>query len=473
MYIGGAWVDSASGATREVLDPSTETALCAVAYGDARDCATAIAAAQEAFPAWSRRTPYERGAILKAAADHLRRELDALGRLTSEESGKPFPEARGEWTVAADLLEWYAEEGKRAYGRTIPSRLGSKRLQTIKQAAGVAGVITAWNFPAYNPARAWAAALAAGCTVVGRPSEHTPRTALALAAALHESGLPAGVLNVVIGSADPVAQALLDHPAVRVISFTGSTHVGRMLMDGASRTFTRLSLELGGNAPVLVFPDVDVNVMAKIAVSARFRNCGQVCVAPQRFLVHEKIHDALLEAMAAHVQALRVGRGLEPGTQVGPLINARQRDRIEALVDEARGVGAAVLAGGARPAHLDRGFFYAPTLLGGVKPDMRVYAEEIFGPVMPVASFRDLDEALATANATEYGLAAYVWTNDLKTAIRASEGLDFGLVGVNEWSPHATEAPFGGRKASGLGHESGPEGLEAYLETKLISYGGL
>lgn len=473
MLINGVWADAQAGGTREVVDPSTEVTVTAVAYGERADCEAAIEAAHAAFPAWSRRTPYERAVILKAAADRIRAQLDALGRLTTEESGKPFPEARGEWSVAADLLEWFAEEGKRAYGRTIPARLAHKRMQTIKQAMGVAGVITAWNFPAYNPARAWAAALAAGCTVVGRPSECTPRTALALAAALHESGVPAGVLNVVLGPADPMAQAMLDHPAVRVISFTGSTSVGRRLMDGASRTFTRLSLELGGNAPVLVFPDVDVQAFAKIAVSARFRNCGQVCVAPQRFMVARSIHDALVERMAEHVRALRVGRGLDAGTQIGPMINARQRDRVEALVNHARDGGVAVLAGGSRPSHLERGYFYAPTLLGGVKPDMPVYAEEIFGPVMPVTPFDDLDEALALANATEYGLAAYVFTNDLKTAIRASEGLDFGMVGVNEWSPHATEAPFGGRKASGLGHESGPEGLDEYLETKLISYGGL
>lgn len=471
LFIGGAWVDAA--ARREVRNPATEEIVAAVAYGGRVECLEAIAAAQRALPTWARRTPYERASFLKQAADRMRSSLESLARLTVEESGKPMVEARGEWKVAADLFEWFAEEGKRAYGRTIPSRVASKRMQTIRQPVGVVGVITAWNFPAYNPARAWAAALAAGCSVVGRPSEYTPRTALAIAACLHESGLPAGVLNVVVGEADPMAQAMLDHEAVRKISFTGSTNVGRRLMDGASRTFTRLSLELGGNAPVLIFPDVDVRAMAQAAVTARFRNCGQVCIAPQRFLVQQRIHDGLMEEMAAHVQRLRVGNGLDAETNVGPLINARQRDRVEALVSDAVGDGVRVLAGGARPAHLDRGYFYSPTLLGGVKPEMPVYAEEIFGPVMPVVSFDDLDEALTISNSTPYGLSAYVWTNDLKTAIRASEGLDFGMVGVNEWSPHSTEAPFGGRKASGLGHESGQEGLEEYLETKLVSFGGL
>ena len=473
MYINGEWTDALSGAARTVRNPATEEGIGEVAYGGRADCERAIEAAANAFPAWSRMTPYERGAILKQAAERIRAEIEALAHLTVEESGKPLLEARGEWKVAADLFEWYAEEGKRAYGRTIPSRLKNKRLQTIRQPIGVVGVITAWNFPAYNPARAWAAALGAGCTVVGRPSEFTPRTALAIARHLHESGVPAGVVNVVIGEADPMAQAMLDRPEVRKISFTGSTRVGRMLMDGASRTFTRLSLELGGNAPVLIFPDVDVKAVAKAAVAARYRNCGQVCIAPQRFLIHGKISDAFLEEMVPHVKALRVGHGADPETHVGPLINARQRDRVEALVEEAARGGVQVLAGGARPAHLERGYFYAPTILGGVKPEMPVYSEEIFGPVMPVASFEDLDEALAIANGTEYGLSAYVWTNDLRTAVRASEGLEFGMVGVNEWSPHSTEAPFGGRKASGLGHESGQEGLEEYLETKLISYGGV
>lgn len=471
LYIDGAWIDAASGQIREIRNPATEDMIAEVAYGDARDCEMAISAAERAFPVWSRRTPYERAAFLKQAADRMRAELEDLARTTVEESGKPLQEARGEWRVAADLFEWFAEEAKRAYGRTIPSRVPGKRMQTIRQPIGVVGVITAWNFPAYNPARAWSAALAAGCTVVGRPSTYTPRTALAIASCLHESGLPKGVLNVVIGDAEPMGRAMLDHPTVRKISFTGSTQVGRLLMDGASRTFTRLSLELGGNAPVLVFPDVDVRAVAQAAVKARFRNCGQVCVAPQRFLVHGRIHDEIVDRMAEHVRALRVGDGLDEKTQVGPLINTAQREHVEALVADAVHGGVQVLAGGARPAHLSRGYFSTPTLLGGVKPEMAVYTDEIFGPVLPIASFDDLDEALAIANATSYGLSAYVWTNDLKTAIRAAEGLDFGMVGVNEWAPHATEAPFGGRKASGLGRESGAEGLEEYLETKLIAFG--
>jgi acyl-CoA reductase-like NAD-dependent aldehyde dehydrogenase len=343
----------------------------------------------------------------------------------------------------------------------------------IKQPIGVVGVITAWNFPAYNPARAWAAALAAGCTVVGRPSEYTPLTAMAMVAILVEAGVPSGVINVINGEPEAMGQAMLDHPACRKISFTGSVRVGRILMDGASRTFTRLSLELGGNAPVLIFPDVDVEAVARAAALAKYRNAGQVCVAPQRFLVHRKIHDEFAEKLVPHVGALKLGSGLDPDTRIGPLINQKQRDRLDDLVTDAKSKGASVLTGGRRPPHLSAGYFYEPTVIGGVRPEMAVSNEEIFGPILPVASFDDVDQAIAEANATPYGLAAYVFTNDLRAAIRAYEGLDFGMVGVNEWAPHATEAPFGGRKHSGLGHESGAEGLDEYLEKKLVSIGGI
>jgi acyl-CoA reductase-like NAD-dependent aldehyde dehydrogenase len=288
-----------------------------------------------------------------------------------------------------------------------------------------------------------------------------------------EAGLPAGVLNLVNGEPEGMGQEMLDHPACRKISFTGSVRVGKILMDGAARTVTRLSLELGGNAPVLVLPDVDVDAFSAGSVSAKFRNNGQVCVAPQRFLVQRRIADQFAEQVAKRAGALRVGSGLDQATQVGPLINARQRDRVEALVSGAARQGAAVLSGGKRPAEPDRGYFFEPTVLAGVRPDLAVFEEEIFGPVMPIVAFDELDEAIALANATPYGLAAYVWTNDLKAALTAAERLEFGMVGINEWAPFATEAPFGGWKQSGIGHESGAEGLAEYLETKLVSIGGL
>ena len=473
QLIDGAWVEAANGGTWELINPGTETVIRTVPFGDRTDCRAAIEAAERAFPAWAAKTPYERAPILMRAAALMRERADALGRVTVLESGKPLAQGKGEWFVAADLFEWFAEEGKRAYGRTIPSRVASKRMTVLRQPMGVIGIITAWNFPAYNPARAWAAALAAGCTIVARPSEFTPMTAMELAALLVEAGIPKGVVNLVNGDPEGMGQEMLDHPAVRKISFTGSVRVGKLLMDGASRTVTRLSLELGGNAPVLILPDADVGALAAAAVSAKFRNNGQVCVSPQRFLVHEQAAEQFAEVAAAKAAQLRLGPGIEQETQVGPLINARQRDRVEALVAAAAGSGVAVRTGGKRPPQLAAGYFYEPTVLSGVTPKSPVFHEEIFGPVMPVLSFGDLDEAIALANATPYGLAAYVFTNNLKAAVKAYEGLQFGMVGVNEWTPHATEAPFGGWKQSGVGHESGAEGLEEYLESKLVSLGGL
>lgn len=472
QLIDGDWCDASDGRTKTVLNPATEEAVREVPYGTTADGRAAIDAAHRAFSSWASRTPYERGAMLKRAADLIRVRADELARTTVFESGKPLVQARGEWLVSADLFEWFAEEGKRAYGRIVPSRVGSRRLTVLKQPIGVVGIITAWNFPAYNIARAAAAALAAGCTVVIRPSELTPLTAMEMANILVEAGMPGGVANLVNGEADPIGQEMLRHTACAKVHLTGSLRVGKHLMDGASRTMTRLSLELGGNAPVLIFPDVDLEQLSAGAVAAKFRNGGQVCIAPQRFLVARSVADEFVDRVAAVVAGLRVGSGLEPETQVGPLISARQRDHVEALVDSAKRAGASVRTGGHRPSDQPRGYFYQPTVVADVQPAMPVYDEEIFGPVMPIASFDDADEAIARANATRYGLAAYVWTNDLRTAIRTSERLEFGMVGVNEWTPQAVEAPFVGWKESGVGREAGSEGLEEYLETKLVSIGG-
>ncbi len=473
QHIDGVWTGAAGGGTWDVINPATEEVLRTVPFGGREDGHAAIEAAARAFPAWAHRTPYERGAILERAAARMREVADEAAHTMVLECGKPLAQARGEWLVAADLFAWFAEEGKRAYGRTIPSRVATKRMTVLRQPLGVIGVITAWNFPAYNPARAWAAALAAGCTVVARASEFTPLTAMAMTQVLVEAGLPRGVLNLVNGDPEAMGQEMLDHPACRKISFTGSVRVGKILMDGASRTVTRLSLELGGNAPVIVLPDVDLDLVAGGAITSKFRNNGQVCVSPQRFLVHRRVADAFAEGVARQAAALRLGSGLDPATQVGPLINARQRDRVAKLVEGAIGQGTEVRAGGRRPQALSRGYFFEPTVLSGVKPDMPVFREEIFGPVMPIVAFDELDEAIALANQTPYGLAAYVWTNDLRASVKASEALEFGIVGVNEWVPHATEAPFGGWKQSGIGHESGSEGLSEYLETKLVAVGGL
>lgn len=473
QHINGAWTGAAGGGTWDVINPATETVVRTVPFGGRGDCHMAIEAAARAFPEWSRRTPYERGAILQRAAARMREVADEAAHAMVLECGKPLAQARGEWMVAADLFDWFAEEGKRAYGRTIPSRIATKRMTVLRQPLGVVGVITAWNFPAYNPARAWAAALAAGCTVVGRPSEFTPLTAMAMTEVLVEAGIPSGVLNLINGDPEAMGQEMLDHPACRKISFTGSVRVGKLLMDGASRTVTRLSLELGGNAPVIVLPDVDLEQVAGGAITSKFRNNGQVCVSPQRFLVHRRVADAFADGVARRAAELRLGSGLDATVQVGPLINARQRDRVATLVAGAAGQGVEVRSGGRIPAALPLGYFFEPTVLSGVTADMPVFREEIFGPVMPIVSFDEVDEAIALANQTPYGLAAYVWTNDLRASVKISEALEFGMVGINEWAPHATEAPFGGWKQSGLGHESGSEGLSEYLETKLVAVGGL
>jgi acyl-CoA reductase-like NAD-dependent aldehyde dehydrogenase len=471
QYIGGVWMDASNGGTWDVLNPATEEVVRTVPYGGATDCNLAIDAAVDAFRSWSARTPYERGAILKKAAELIRGTADTLARTTVLESGKPIAQARGEWLVCADLFEWFAEEGKRAYGRVVPARTPTKRLTVLKQPLGVVGIITAWNFPGYNIARAGAAALAAGCTVVIRPSEYTPMTAMDLVRVLAEAGAPAGVVNLINGEPHAMGQAMLAHPGCAKVHFTGSVRVGKLLMDGASKTVTRLSLELGGNAPVLVFPDVNLEQLAAGATAAKFRNGGQVCIAPQRFLVHEAIAEKFAQAATAAVKQLRIGNGLEPESSVGPLINARQRERVEELVETARSAGAAIPVGGKRAP--GRGYFYEPTVATRVPVETSLFQSEIFGPVMPIAMFEDAEQAIAEANRTRYGLSAYVWTNDLRAAMRTAERLEFGMVGVNDWAPQSVEVPFAGWKESGLGREAGAEGLEEYLETKLIAFGGM
>ncbi|MGZ3822053.1 MAG: aldehyde dehydrogenase family protein, partial [Mucilaginibacter sp.] len=354
-----------------------------------------------------------------------------------------------------------------------PTNRVDKRSSVIWQPMGVIGIITAWNFPAYNPARAWAAALAAGCTIVAKPSESTPLAAYHMVDALVNAGLPAGVLNLLIGEASPIGQIMLDDARVKKISFTGSTRVGKLLMDGASRTGTKLSLELGGNAPVIIFDDVDVDAVAKAASIARFRNNGQVCVAPQRFYVHKNIYDQFAGLVSQYVSQLKVGSGFEEGVNVGPLITGRQRDSVLELLEQTKTENATILTGGNVPENLQKGYFIQPAVVANLDQTSTLARNEIFGPILPLFQFDGLEDALSKANDTEYGLAAYAFTNNLKTALHVSEGLEFGIVGINEWAPHGTELPFGGWKQSGQGHESGSEGLYEYMEKKLISIGGL
>ncbi len=473
QLINGEWVEAANGGTWALTNPATEDVIQQIAFGGAADAEAAIEAAAKAFPAWAGKTPYQRAEVLMKAATWILERAEEIAPVTTEECGKPLSESLAEWRSAANYLIWNAEECKRAYGRVIPARLPGRRIQVIQQPMGVIGTITAWNFPIYNVVRCWAAALAAGCTVVGRPSEYTPRSAMMLAQALHEAGAPAGVINCINGDPAAIAQVMMKDARVRKISFTGSTRVGRLLMDGASQTIKKLSLELGGNAPVIIFPDVNVAEVARQSVIWKYRNSGQVCVAPQRFYVHSRIADEFTEHAANASRALKLGNGLVKGTDAGPLINAVQRDRVEALVSEAVSAGAQTLTGGSRPGDMPRGYFYSPTVITGLSDSMRIAREEIFGPVMPIIRFEDTEEVLSAANATPYGLAAFVQTNTMNTAIRMYEGLEFGMICVNDWLPATPEAPFGGIKQSGLGRECGLEGLEEYMESKTVFLGGV
>ena len=471
QLINGAWQDASNAQTWDLIDPATENLIEKVPFGTAEDASAAVDAAASALPGWSATTPYERGEVLLRTADWIAERVDDLAVITTQESGKPLSESKAEWASATNYFKWFAGEGVRAYGRSIASRSASRRIQVIQQPIGVVATITAWNFPVYNIVRTWAAALAAGCTVVGRPSEFTPRTGMLLAQALHESGAPAGVINLVNGKPESIGQVFLDDKRVRKIAFTGSPRVGKLLMDGASRTVTKLALELGGNAPFIVFPNVpDIAKTAQGAVTWKYRNCGQVCVAPQRFLVHEAVYTDFIEAALEATRALKVGHGLE-GNDVGPLINARQRERVAKLVESSVAAGAEQLTGG--QAHEGKGYFYEPTLLKNVAPGMPAFDEEIFGPVMPVTRFSTTQEALELANDTEYGLAAFVHTSDLNTSILVSERLEYGMVCINDWLPATPEAPFGGVKGSGVGRETGSEGLLEYMETKTIFTGGV
>lgn len=464
LFIDGHFVDAASGATRPLIDPGTEEVLSTLPFGDATDAQRALDAAARALPAWSKKTVYERTALLEKAAEIIASRVVDYAPRTARESGKPLSQARAEWAGAPGYLRVAAEQARSLGGRVVPARHGARRIDVTYRPVGVVGVITAWNFPVYNPNRAVASALAAGCTVVLRPSEFTPRSAFDYARAFADAGLPPGVLNVIHGDPAGMAQAMLDDPRCRKLAFTGSTRVGRLLMEGAARTITRLSLELGGNAPVIVMPDVDVKAVATSAVVAKLRNAGQVCIAPQRFYVHAAIVDAFTAAARDAMATEVLGHALEPSTTVGPLINEAQRARVARIVDASVAVGARLVCGGvARPGP---GFFYEPTIVTDVPAHAPILREEVFGPVLPIVPFHDVNQAIALANDSEHGLAGYVWTRDLTTATQLAEALECGLVGVNDWYPVAPEAPFGGVKQSGMGRESGLEGVLEYVDVK-------
>lgn len=468
LYVGGEWRDAAGGGTLSVEDPSTGEAICEVADATPEDAMAALDAASEVQKEWAKHPPRERGEILRRAYEKLVERIDELALLMTLEMGKPIGESKGEILYAADFLRWFSEEAVRIDGRYAVAPNGAGRLLTMKQPVGPCLAITPWNFPMAMGTRKIGPAIAAGCTIIVKPAQLTPLSMLALAQILEESGLPPGVLNVITSSSSGATMSpLISDRRLRKLTFTGSTPVGRKLMEQASGNLLRLSMELGGNAPFLVFDDADLDAAVEGAMLAKMRNIGEACTAANRFHVADSVADEFSEKLVEKMSALKVGRGTEEGVQVGPLIDDDQRGKVSDLVEDALSKGAKALVGAGK---MDgRGYFYEPTVLGDVPEDADLRQEEIFGPVAPIFSVSSEEEAIEAANNTEYGLVAYVYTRDLKRALRVCEGLETGMVGLNRGMVSNASAPFGGVKHSGFGREGGAEGIEEYLETKYIS----
>jgi succinate-semialdehyde dehydrogenase/glutarate-semialdehyde dehydrogenase len=468
LYIDGKWTAARDGAVVEVVDPATEEIIGHIPKAGTADLDAALAAAQRGFEAWRRVAPWERSQVLRRAAETLRGRIEAIARLMSVETGKPIGEARAELGGAVEQLDWNADEARRIYGYTIEGRAADMRMQVRYEPVGVVAAFTAWNFPTLLPARKIAPALAAGCSIIIKPAEEAPGSCMALVQALHDAGVPAGVVNLVTGVPAFVSEHVVRSPVVRKISLTGSVPVGKRLLALAAEGVKRASMELGGHGPVLVFDDADVERAAEICARTKFRNNGQVCISPSRFYVQDKIYAPFAEAFARITRSLKIGRGIEESTQVGPLANKRGVARAEALLEDAKAQGARVLAGGGRPAGFPRGYFFEPTVLADVPDGAKVMSEEPFGPLAPITRFATLEEGLARANSVPVGLAGYVFSSSLKTATLASEGLEVGMVGVNEMLLASAEMPFGGIKESGMGREGGALGIKDYLEPKFI-----
>jgi succinate-semialdehyde dehydrogenase/glutarate-semialdehyde dehydrogenase len=468
LFIGGEWRAASNSARFGVEDPATEETLCEVADGTPDDARAALDAAAGAQALWAATAPRERGEVLRRAYERMNERADDLALLMTLEMGKPLAEAKGEVSYAAEFFRWFAEEAVRIDGRWSRNPAGSGRLLTMRQPVGPCLLITPWNFPIAMGTRKIGPAIAAGCTMVVKPAQQTPLSMLLLAGILREVGLPDGVLNVVpTTKASDVTGPLFDDDRLRKVSFTGSTPVGKRLMEQASKHLLRMSMELGGNAPYLVFDDADLDAAVEQAVIAKMRNIGESCVAANRFHVHESIADEFAQRLAGKLGEMKVGRGTEAGVQVGPLIDDDQRGKVAELVADAVDKGAKVLTGGEKVG--DRGYFYAPTVLSGISDDATLLREEIFGPVAPVKTFGTDDEAIAAANDSEFGLVAYVFTRDLHRALRVSEALEVGMLGLNKGLVSNPAAPFGGVKESGFGREGGDEGIDEYLSVKYVA----
>jgi succinate-semialdehyde dehydrogenase/glutarate-semialdehyde dehydrogenase len=468
LYVGGEWGGGKAGATFPVLDPATEEPLAEVADGGTEDALDAVAAAHAALPAWAATPPRQRAEVLRKAFELMTARSEQFARLMSAENGKSLRDARGEATYAAEFFRWYAEEAVRIEGSLMRAPSGANRILVQHQPVGVSLLITPWNFPAAMATRKIGPALAAGCSVVLKPAGETPLTALALAALLAEAGVPDGVVNVVTTSrTGPVMSAVMNDPRVRKLSFTGSTEVGRILLRQAAEQVLNCSMELGGNAPFIIFEDADIDAAVEGALIAKMRNGGEACTAANRFYVHEAVADEFNRVFSARLAALKVGPGLEESTEIGPLVNEATRSKVAELVEGAAGDGAKILLGGKAPAR--RGYFYEPTLIDGVPQDAPILGTEIFGPVAPVVRFTAEEDAIRLANSTEFGLVSYLYTRDLRRGLRVSEALEAGMIGLNRGLVSDPAAPFGGVKQSGLGREGAHEGLLEFTETKYIA----
>jgi succinate-semialdehyde dehydrogenase / glutarate-semialdehyde dehydrogenase len=468
LFIGGAWRAASAGGTLAVEDPATEETLVEVADAQLEDALAALAAAADKQAEWALTAPRERGEVLRRAYQAIVDQSEELALLMTLEMGKALAESRAEIAYAAEFFRWFSEEAVRIHGRYMVNTTGVGRILTMRQPVGPCVFVTPWNFPTAMGTRKIAPAIAAGCTMVVKPAQQTPLSMLALARILEEAGLPAGVLNVITARhSGAVIEPLLKDPRTRKLSFTGSTEVGRRLIEQSAEQVLRVSMELGGNAPFLVFEDADLDAALDGAMLAKMRNLGEACTAANRFHVHESLAEDFANGLAERMSALKLGRGTEPGVDVGPLIDEAQREKVTELVGDAVDRGARVLLGGERPQ--GRGYFFEPTVLAGVPPQARALSEEIFGPVAPIATFSSDEQAVAAANRTEYGLVAYVYTRDLSRAFSVCEAVESGMIGLNQGVVSNPAAPFGGVKQSGFGREGGFEGIAEYLETKYVA----
>jgi succinate-semialdehyde dehydrogenase/glutarate-semialdehyde dehydrogenase len=470
-YVGGKWIDAEDGATVAVTNPANGSTLGTVPKMGTNDARRAIDAANAAWPAWREMTAAARGKLMRRWFDLIVANADELGALMTAEQGKPLAEARGEVLYAASFIEWFAEEGKRVYGDVIPSPAGDRRIVVIKQPIGVCAAITPWNFPAAMITRKAGPALAAGCPIVVKPATSTPYSALALAALAEEAGIPAGVFNVITGDSGSIGRELTSNPIVRKLSFTGSTEIGRVLYEQSAPTLKKLSLELGGNAPFIVFDDADLDAAVEGAIASKFRNAGQTCVCANRLYVHDKVYDAFAEKLVAAVNRIKVGPGTEAGVQQGPLIDRKAVEKVEEHIADAVSNGARVIAGG-KP-HALGGTFFQPTVMADVTPAMKVAKEETFGPLAPLFRFHTDEEVVGYANDTEFGLASYFYSRDIGRIWRVAEQLEYGMVGINTGLISNEVAPFGGVKQSGLGREGSHYGIDDYVVIKYLAMGGL